>query len=183
MRAEPLASGPVSAPTEGEYCADVVAVVVTHNPTQNTLLTALESVARQVSTVVVVDNASKPSPQDWIGKASVNFRADVEVLVQADNLGLGAGYNVGLDKARSLGAAFVLLLDQDSELEFGDGHARLRAAHRDLAQQWPHGGGGRAALSRRQRRFPVAIRPGRRCFRFQRVPCEERTAAPSKPIF
>lgn len=168
---EPLAVRPTSTLAESEYCPDVVAVLVTHNPTTKTLLPALESVARQVAAIVVVDNASEHSPQGWISDASRNFRADVEVLVQEDNLGLGAGYNVGLDKARSRGAVFVLLLDQDSELEFGT-VAKLRAAHLDLAQR----GVMAAAVGPRYRDASDAslsqfVRAS--CFRFQRVGCGE----------
>ncbi|HNC19403.1 glycosyltransferase family 2 protein [Accumulibacter sp.] len=171
IRAEPLAVRPSSTPVESEYCPDVVAVLVTHNPAPKTLLPAIESVARQVSAIVVVDNASEHSPLNWIDHASRHFQAEVEVLVQEDNLGLAAGYNVGLDKARSRGAVFVLLLDQDSELEFGT-VAKLRAAHLDLAQR----GVMAAAVGPRYRDASDAslsqfVRAG--CFRFKRVDCGE----------
>ena len=161
----------MAAPAEGEYCPDVVAIVVTYNPAPEMLLSVLESVARQVSAVIVVDNASRESPQGWIADASRNFRAEVDVLIQAGNLGLGRGYNAGLEKARLRGATFVLLLDQDSELEGGT-VARLRAAHLELARR----GMAAAAVGPRYRdagdgSLSQFVRVSG--FRFKRVPCEE----------
>ncbi|SBT08351.1 Rhamnosyltransferase [Candidatus Accumulibacter aalborgensis] len=157
-------------PGESEYCPDVVAVVVTYDPTPDILLPVLEAAARQVSAIIVVDNASKQSPHDRIAMVSRNLGAEVEVLIQTNNRGLGFGYNLGIERAQLRAAAFVLLLDQDSELEFG-AVARLRAAHIELAQQ----GLMAAAVGPRYRdagdgSLSEFVRVGG-C-RFKRIPCE-----------
>lgn len=175
MQRSYFAVKPATLPSEGEYCPDVVAVLVTHNPAPDTLLRVLQSVARQVSAIIVIDNASKMSPCAWLQAASRNFRAEVDVVIQDDNLGLGCGYNVGLDKARLRGATFVLLLDQDSELELG-AVATLRAAQVELAKQ----GLPVAAVGPRYRdatdgSLSQFVRAG--AFRFNRVGCDERACA------
>ena len=171
MSRQTYAVTPTPMPGEGEYCPDVVAVVVTYDPSPDILLPVLEATARQVSAIIVVDNASKQLPDGWIAHVSRNFRADVEVLIQADNRGLGFGYNVGIERARLRAAAFVLLLDQDSELECGV-VARLRAAHLEVAQQ----GLMAAAVGPRYRdacdgSLSHFVRVSG--FRFKPIPCEE----------
>lgn len=171
MSSQTHAVTPTPMPGESEYCPDVVAVVVTYDPSPDILLPVLEAAARQVSAIIVVDNASKQSPHGWIAQVSRNFRADVEVLIQADNRGLGFAYNVGIKRARLRAAAFVLLLDQDSELECGV-VATLRAAHREVAQQ----GLMAAAVGPRYRdasdgSLSQFVRVDG--FRFKLIPCEE----------
>jgi rhamnosyltransferase len=159
-------------PGESEYCPDVVAVVVTYDPSPDILLPALEAAARQVSAIIVVDNASKQSPHGWIGQASRNFRADVEVLVQADNRGLGFAYNVGMETSATRGQPLSCSCSTRTASWSAGSVARLRAAHRDLAQQ----GLMAAAVGPRYRdasdgSLSQFVRADG--FRFQRVPCEE----------
>lgn len=119
---------------EDVFCHDVVAVVVTYNPQKDVLLPALASLAKQAGTIVIVDNASRESPYPWLEAASREYRARTEFIIRSENLGLGAAYNLGIERANRLNAAFVLLLDQDSELE-PSAVTRLRAACTTLISQ------------------------------------------------
>lgn len=65
--------------------------------------------------LVVVDNASSDG-----GPELVRSRfPEVRLLVRRDNLGFGGGCNEGIRYARAAGADWVLLLNQDAELQPG----------------------------------------------------------------
>ena len=115
------------------YCPGVAAIVVTHNPDLQSLRAAVHAVAGQVSQVVVIDNASANFAPDWLQELDGQFDADLHLLPQAVNLGIGTGHNVGIRWAKEHGAAFVLLLDQDSQVH-ANMVARLRLAFTDLTR-------------------------------------------------
>ncbi|MEI6680943.1 MAG: glycosyltransferase, partial [Mariniphaga sp.] len=115
------------------YCPDVAAVLVTHNPNLQSLRAAVQAVAGQVSQLVVIDNASANFAPDWLQELDSQFDAGLHLLPQADNLGIGAGHNIGIQWAQKHGAAFVLLLDQDSQVQ-ADMVSRLRLAYTDLTR-------------------------------------------------
>ena len=111
----------------------VFAVVVTHRP----LMTALEALLRalrpQVGGLVVVDNAS-PDPGDALPTLA---RAHAAALIaNPRNLGVAAGLNQGIERARAEGARAVLLMDQDS-LPAPDLVATLADALERLGQSAP----------------------------------------------
>lgn len=88
----------------------VVAVVVTYGPDDRTarLIFALADHCR----VVVVDNGSSPAALAHIDDAvSV---AGAELICLGANTGIAHAQNVGVVRARELGADYVLLSDQDS---------------------------------------------------------------------
>lgn len=86
-----------------------VAVVVTYRPDVGRLTESLNAVLPQVDSVVIVDNGSHAGTLD--GVASIER---VSVLRLDTNRGIAFAQNRGIEKARAQGAAFVLLLDQDS---------------------------------------------------------------------
>jgi rhamnosyltransferase len=89
----------------------VVAIVVAYQPALEVLAQLLDALVTQVASVVVVDNGS------CIDLAAWNCERDthtVEVLRLGENQGVAAAQNVGIQWARNHGAAFVLLMDQDS---------------------------------------------------------------------
>ena len=65
--------------------------------------------------VVVVDNASSDGGPELIRSTFPT----VQLLVQGRNLGFGGGCNQGIRHARAQGAEWVLLLNQDAELQAG----------------------------------------------------------------
>lgn len=93
---------------------DVAAIIVTHNPDPKGLRRGLSEIASQVGCVVVVDNASHNLEQCKLDQFGQGLDIKLEVVHQQRNIGLGAGFNVGIDVADKLGYSFVLLFDQDS---------------------------------------------------------------------
>jgi len=95
---------------------NVCAIVVTYNPDVAALGSLLSAISQQVGSIVIVDNASPEPVVSWLrGQASTaDMPGGIRFIALEDNLGLGAAYNIGISMARNLGAAFVLLMDQDS---------------------------------------------------------------------
>lgn len=116
------------------YCHDISAVFVTYNPNIEMLHAAIQAVLDQVSTVFIVDNASSNFSPDWFGQLEVQAKAKLHVLRQEKNLGIAAGHNIGIRQAIALGSKFVLLLDQDSQVE-SDMVIRLRSAYDELSEK------------------------------------------------
>jgi len=105
----------------------IVAVIVSYQP-DSRLARAVRSLARQVSQILVVDNASRGESQKILHDV---HGAGVEILRQPRNLGVGAAHNIGISAARARGASHVLLMDQDSVPQ-EDMVANLLAAERQL---------------------------------------------------
>ena len=121
--------------------ADVVAVAVAYRPDESAFGDVLARAAAQVGALVVLDNDS-PAVDGAHWSERVPLPAGVELVREAANLGLGAAYNRAVAIARQRGARFVLLLDQDSQLDEGcvDAllrHADLRAARGPLGAVGP----------------------------------------------
>ncbi len=86
-----------------------VAVVVTYRPDADRLIEGLRAILPQVDEVVVVDNGSDATVLDDIAAMP-----RVSVIKLSSNFGIAWAQNRGIEKARELQAAYVLLLDQDS---------------------------------------------------------------------
>lgn len=89
----------------------VAAVVVAYNPDSN-FTHRISTLARQVGVVVIVDNASTAAsraPWAWAER-----RAGFEVIMNDQNIGIGAALNQGVAWARRQGYGYVLTLDQDT---------------------------------------------------------------------
>lgn len=93
-------------------CSTVVAVVVTFNPDLCALTRQLDSLQSQVALTVVVDNQSLNQKQLW---QLLGTRSGLEWMPQPNNEGLGVAQNLGIQRAMTWGAKYVLLMDQDSE--------------------------------------------------------------------
>lgn len=116
------------------YCHDVSAVLVTYNPNLEGLCASVQAVSDQVSDIFIVDNASVNFSPDWLDKLKGKSVARLHFLPQSDNLGIGAGHNIGIGQAREVGSAFVLLLDQDSQAE-PNMVVRLRSTYTELVEK------------------------------------------------
>lgn len=92
----------------------VSAVLVTFNPDLETLFTAIQAISKQVSNILIVDNASLNFSENWLEGFKDQMPAKLYFLHQKENLGIAAAQNIGIEKALTLGADFVWLLDQDS---------------------------------------------------------------------
>jgi len=98
------------------YCHDVSAVLVAYNPNMEVLRAAIQAVLGQVSDVFIVDNASSNCSFDWFDKLEGAANVKLHLLQQEENVGIGAGHNIGIRRAIDQGSKFVLLLDQDSQV-------------------------------------------------------------------
>ncbi len=109
---------------------EVCAVVVSYHPDPTTIGRLIDSVARQVGAVVLVDNASDGGWQPAV--AATLHVVGGALLAQPTNVGLAAAQNVGIEWARAHGYRYILLLDQDSQ-PGGDMVAALVQALRTLS--------------------------------------------------
>jgi len=86
--------------------SSVAAVIVVYRPDLARLIEVVGAVATQVGNVRLIANDGAP----W----SCPLPANATLAVEDGNLGLGAAYNLAGRWARERGAAYLLLLDQDS---------------------------------------------------------------------
>ncbi len=89
----------------------VCAIVVTYNPDQQ-LKERIDALAPQVDLVIVVDNAS--SVQTVAHVHDLKKVKNLELIENSQNLGLGAGFNIGLQRGLDLGYGYLAIFDQDS---------------------------------------------------------------------
>ncbi|MBD9563420.1 glycosyltransferase family 2 protein [Pseudomonas sp. PDM09] len=90
----------------------VCAVIITFYPDLGNLRKLTESLSEQVGSIVIVDNGS-PVSMDLFA-SGLNIENKPVVLSLGENLGIGHAQNVGIEYARTSGAAYVVLFDQDS---------------------------------------------------------------------
>ena len=112
----------------GERRPPVGVVVLNYRGADDTVR-CLESL-RHVTprpTIVVVDNGSADGSVERIRAAA----PDVEVIVNAANLGYGRGNNVGIDHLRAHGVEHVWLLNNDTTVEAATLAAMLEVAAGD----------------------------------------------------
>lgn len=92
----------------------VVAVVVTYQPEDSSLIPLLDSLKEQVSHVVVVDNGST---RDMASVLAGRLGQQLVLLQLGENLGIAAAQNRGISWARQAEATHVVLFDHDSKPE------------------------------------------------------------------
>jgi rhamnosyltransferase len=108
--------------------ASVAAVVVTWRPGEG-FFRSIRAIAAEAGTVIVVDNGSGAETQARLREMASSV-PQVDLLLNDDNLGLGAAQNQGIARALERGFAWILLLDDDSVPEPGMTQAMLNAAAR-----------------------------------------------------
>lgn len=119
---------------EKNHCNNVSVVFVTYNPNVEVLRASIQAVWDQVSDVFIVDNASSNFSLGWFDKLESQANAKLHLLPQEENLGIGAAHNIGIRSVIERGSKFVLLLDQDSQVE-SDMVIRLRSAYSELSEK------------------------------------------------
>lgn len=87
----------------------VVGVVVTYFPDVAALRALVDAARPQTASLVIVDNTPATAAHRCCPPMD-----GVEIISTGFNAGLAAGLNRGCERARSRGARFVLLFDQDS---------------------------------------------------------------------
>lgn len=107
---------------------NVTAIVVTYQPNLDVLSKLLTTIQPQVSSVVVVDNASDFSLGDWLAEKHNKI-----ISISLDkNYGIGEAQNVAIDWVKKNNSSHVLLCDQDSIPEDGMVEALLDAEQKAL---------------------------------------------------
>lgn len=109
----------------------MLAVVVTFNPDIEALCNSLALLAEQGCRVLIVDNCSDNQTDLQLSLEAAS--ADIQVLLNQVNSGLGAAHNQGLAYANEHGFSYVLVLDQDSQ-PLPEMVPQLLGAHQTLSQ-------------------------------------------------
>ena len=91
--------------------AMIVAVIVTYEPDPEKLSALLSVLAPQVNSIVIVDNGSGRGLRD---DPIASDAGVIELIELKSNLGIATAQNIGIARAKEVGANFVLLSDQDS---------------------------------------------------------------------
>lgn len=92
-----------------------ISITVTYNPDISCLNSQLHSLRNEVDSSIIVDNGSKNI--DEIEQLVSHF--NIQLIKLDRNMGLSHAQNIGVENAISLGAKYLLLLDQDSILNEG----------------------------------------------------------------
>ncbi|MGA2399156.1 MAG: glycosyltransferase family 2 protein [Steroidobacteraceae bacterium] len=94
----------------------VCAILVSYHPDPE-LPRRVTRILGQVGALVIVDNGSGDEARAMLARIAADPR--VSLVLNPANLGVARGLNLGVEQARTSGFAWVLLLDQDSELQDG----------------------------------------------------------------
>jgi rhamnosyltransferase len=116
---------------------DVTAVVPTYAPEPGSLHSLLEALVAQVPTVLVTNDAS-PCTADTVLAELAGF-PEVTVVRHDHNAGIARGLNEGLVFAAEQGSAWLLTVDQDSELPASYVDHLVQEAQRLVAADMPLG--------------------------------------------
>jgi rhamnosyltransferase len=95
----------------------IVALIVLYHPSVPLLTRLLRGVSRQVDFIVAVDN----SPHDLEDQHGLfeSYGSKVSYTSLGVNVGIAAAQNIGIRKAKAVGATHILFLDQDSAVSEG----------------------------------------------------------------
>jgi rhamnosyltransferase len=95
---------------------DVCAIAVTYHPDPE-FPARLGRILPQVGALVIVDNGSDDAAVRMLRELAMN--PSITLVLNLDNLGIARALNIGVERAVTLGFAWVLLLDQDSCVDDG----------------------------------------------------------------
>jgi rhamnosyltransferase len=88
-----------------------LAIIVSFNPQRKPLEKLIDVISLQVDQVILIDNASETCP---LNNLADDLKQHIEYIQLADNLGLGAAHNQGIEYAEKHQYSHVLIMDQDS---------------------------------------------------------------------
>ena len=97
--------------------SSVYGIVVTFNPDIALLVQQIESSVKQLDYLLIVDNNSSNVKSIVEALNGNHIFSAVEICMLPKNIGLAAGQNIGIKKAKSLNFSHVILFDQDSLIE------------------------------------------------------------------
>src|SRR4051812_39364004 len=96
--------------------ATICAIMVTYHPGME-YRRNLEAIAAQVHHVIIVDNGSDADTIALL--TELGQQEHVSVILNQQNLGLGAAQNIGIKQALEQHYDWIILLDDDSRAEPG----------------------------------------------------------------
>jgi rhamnosyltransferase len=99
-----------------ESGSQVCAILVSYHPDAELPRRAVR-ILEQVGALVIVDNGSGEAAHEMLRRIAADAR--VSLVLNSTNLGVASALNLGVERARTLGFAWMLLLDQDSDLHDG----------------------------------------------------------------
>jgi rhamnosyltransferase len=111
----------------------VCAILISYHPDAELPRRAMR-ILEQAGALIIVDNGSGEETRDMLRRIAADPR--VSLVLNAANLGIASALNLGVERAYAMGFAWVLLLDQDSDLH-GDMLSSLievRAAYAEPAR-------------------------------------------------
>lgn len=133
---------------------DVLVLIVTHNG-ENTIKEAVQALPRALkginSKVLFVDNSSQDQTLAILRDESDSSQ---EIIASEINMGVGAAYNLGLEKALENDIRWMLILDQDSVCREGCLDVLVHKA-RELEK--PGKQAGAVCSTPRSRKYPQVI--------------------------
>jgi rhamnosyltransferase len=94
----------------------VCAILVSYHPDAE-LPRRATRILEQAGALVIVDNGSGEEARETLRRIAADAR--VSLVLNPTNLGVARALNLGVERARASGFAWVLLLDQDSDLHAG----------------------------------------------------------------
>lgn len=89
----------------------ILAIVVTYHP-DSSFPERFECLREQVDALLVVDNNSGPAAVSMLREAAARLKLDL--ILNSQNIGLGAALNMGVAHAIANGYGWALLFDQDT---------------------------------------------------------------------
>ena len=92
----------------------VCAIVVTYHPNREDVLANVSALRSQVEHLVIVDNGSFAEEIE-----ALRSQPALHLVENGQNLGIASALNIGMRRAHDLGAAWLLLFDQDSRVTPG----------------------------------------------------------------
>jgi rhamnosyltransferase len=95
---------------------EICAVVVSFHPDPD-FPARVNRIMREAGALVIVDNGSEEAALRML--AELSREPGVSLELNGENFGVARALNIGIRRARLLGYEWVLLLDQDSELDAG----------------------------------------------------------------
>jgi rhamnosyltransferase len=91
----------------------VCAILVSFHPDAE-LPRRAARILEQAGALVIVDNGSGEAAHEMLRRIAADSR--VSLVLNSANLGVASALNLGVERVRALGFAWMLLLDQDSDL-------------------------------------------------------------------
>lgn len=91
------------------------AIIVSYNPNMGVIQKLINKLTSQGCFVIIVDNGSENYTQ--IKEIEIKDKKNINVILLGGNLGIAKAQNVGIKTAIDLNYEYVIIFDQDSQIE------------------------------------------------------------------